>query len=421
MKSTQAIRRMLVIVCLVAPLSVPGLSSAATISGSICQKEGLLRNVNGNGFVCKKGKWGKLRWRLQTATTSGDPKRIVDNGYINLDGVRISGYTGSARYGMPIVERCGRIGEQVVKIWFKYADGRIRDERWIFNGKQVFVFDSDQYGNPAWRPVYVEASGLDPYGEEWTEENGFATTEWIWCANRKPFEPQKVPVSPTPGSTCSSGGVCAVGDTGPGGGIVFYVHPSGTFSSAGSDCGPSCRYLEAAPSDQSTGIEWATRTAACYRLASTSSDNNCLTHSVYSGNEWPARNPSTQMASEELGMGMANTNQIHARLTTAGSAPTRNYAAGIAWAYTNNGKSDWHLPSERELNELCKYARNQTTGNIKDGCGASDYLVESFSLDNYWSSSEWSDVFAFSAHFGLQERLCDGKACKFRVRPVRAF
>jgi len=120
-------------------------------------------------------------------------------------------------------------------------------------------------------------------------------------------------------------------------------------------------------------------------------------------------------------MGMANTNQIHARLTTAGSAPMRNYAAGIAWAYTNNGKSDWHLPSERELNELCKYARNRTTGNIKDGCGASDYLVESFSLDNYWSSSEFSDVFANSKNFGLTGRLCDGKGCKFRVRPVRAF
>jgi len=421
MKSTQVIRRLLVMVCLVAPLSVPGVGSAASISGTTCTNEGQTRQVANAKYVCQKTKKGKLRWRPQTATTTGDPKRIVDNGYINLDGVRVSGLLGYAKNGMDKVEKCGRIGEQTVKLWFKYADGRIRDERWIFNGKQVNVFRTDQYGNPAWRPVYVEASGLDPYGEGWTEENGYATTVWIWCANRKPIEPQKVPVSPTPGSTCSSGGVCAVGDTGPGGGIVFYVHPSGTFSSAGSDCGPSCRYLEAAPSDQSTGIEWATRTAACYRFASTSSDNDCLTHSVYSGNEWPAANPSTQRASEALGMGMANTNQIHARLTTAGSAPTRNYAAGIAWAYTNNGKSDWHLPSERELNELCKYARNQTTGNIKDGCGASDYLVESFSLDNYWSSSEWSDVYALSQHFGLQARLCTGKACKFRVRPVRAF
>ena len=186
MKSNQAIRRMLVIVCLVAPLSVPGISSASTISGSSCQKEGLLRKVNGNEFICKKGGKGQLRWRLQTATPTGDPKRIVDNGYINLDGVRVSTIAGYGKYGMDIVERCGRIGEQVVKIWFKYADGRIRDERWIFNGKQVNVFRTDQYGNPAWRPVYVEASGLDPYGES-AEDGSWLSTEWIWCANRAPI------------------------------------------------------------------------------------------------------------------------------------------------------------------------------------------------------------------------------------------
>lgn len=118
---------------------------------------------------------------------SGDPNRIVDNGYINIDGVRTSALLGYAKNGMDMVEKCGRIGEQTVKLWFKYADGRIRDERWIFNGKQVNVFRTDQYGNPAWRPVYVEASGLDPYGEEWTEENGYATTEWIWCHNRAPI------------------------------------------------------------------------------------------------------------------------------------------------------------------------------------------------------------------------------------------
>lgn len=121
-----------------------------------------------------------------TSTPSGDPNRIVDNGYINLDGVRVSTIAGYGKYGMDIVERCGRIGEQVVKIWFKYADGRIRDERWIFNGKQVNVFRTDQYGNPAWRPVYVEASGLDPYGES-AEDGSWLSTEWIWCANRAPI------------------------------------------------------------------------------------------------------------------------------------------------------------------------------------------------------------------------------------------
>jgi len=120
------------------------------------------------------------------STSSGDPNRIVDNGYINLDGVRVSGYTEANpnKNYEPLVERCGRIGEQAIYLWFNYADGSSRVERWIFNGKQAFVFETDRNRNLALRRVYVEASGRDPYGE-WTEENGWPTTEWIWCANFK--------------------------------------------------------------------------------------------------------------------------------------------------------------------------------------------------------------------------------------------
>ncbi len=50
--------------------------------------------------------------------------------------------------------------------------------------------------------------------------------------------------SPTSGLPCHLGGVCAVGDIGPGSGVIFY------YSSAGFACGPTlvgtCHYLEAA-------------------------------------------------------------------------------------------------------------------------------------------------------------------------------
>lgn len=187
MRFIHVIRRVLVIVCLVAPLSVPGVGSAATIGGTTCQREGRSRQAADTKFVCKRSKNGRLRWRLQSTKPIGDPNLIVDNGYINLDGVRVSSIAGYGKYGMDIVEKCGRISDMVVKIWFKYADGRISDERWRFNGKQVNVFRTDEDGRPAWRPVYVEASGLDPYGEGWTEEHGFPPTEWIWCANRPPI------------------------------------------------------------------------------------------------------------------------------------------------------------------------------------------------------------------------------------------
>jgi len=128
---------------------------------------------------------GKQKPTATTAvsTPSGDPNRIVDNGYINLDGVRVSTMAGVGKYGMHIVERCGHIGEMAVRIWFDYADGSSRVERWMFNGKQVFVFEDDQYKNPTVKRVYVEASGLDPYGES-AEDGSWLPTEWIWCANK---------------------------------------------------------------------------------------------------------------------------------------------------------------------------------------------------------------------------------------------
>jgi hypothetical protein len=202
--------------------------------------------------------------------------------------------------------------------------------------------------------------------------------------------------------TCAQGGVCAVGDTGPGGGIVFYVAGS-NFTSTGSDCDNACRYLEAATSDQSASIVWATSAAFCYNSGSSSSTNNCQANSIYSGDA--AAQSTSRTAATGIGQGMANTNQIYARLTTAGSVATANYAAGVAWAYTNNGKTDWHLPSKDELNQL--YLQQA--------------IVGSFSADYYWSSSEYSATLAWRQYFlnGLQNPNL--KTLTLRVRPVRAF
>jgi hypothetical protein len=118
---------------------------------------------------------------------------------------------------------------------------------------------------------------------------------------------------------------------------------------------------------------------------------------------------------------MANTNQIYARLTTAGSVATADYAAGVAWAYTNNGKTDWHLPSKDELNELCKYAIQQTTGNTSESCVGPRTRRSSFSAAFYWSSSETQALAAWGQDFDAGNQLHLSKAYPQRVRPVRAF
>jgi hypothetical protein len=226
--------------------------------------------------------------------------------------------------------------------------------------------------------------------------------------------------------TCANGGECIVGNTGPGGGIVFYVSAA-NFTSTGSDCNTTCKYLEAAPTDQSNSIVWATTAAACYNNDGTTSNNNCQGGSIYSGDAW-AQFVAAE-ASFAIGMGMANTNQVYARLTTVGLAATNTYAAGLAWAYTNNGKSDWYLPSYRELNELCKYARTQTTGNTATGCADTGPLRTGFSAVEYYSSSEFACCAlasgnAWFQNFGngvLGRDNGGGKAGTDSVRAIRAF
>jgi hypothetical protein len=177
-----------------------------------------------------------------------------------------------------------------------------------------------------------------------------------------------------------TGGTYNVGDTGPGGGIVFYVHQNGTFASTGSDCGSSCKYLEAAPADLEDRFEWCSDTDSWLDIKATG-----------------------------IGTGMAN--------TTSADAVCTSGAIQVAAEYVNNGKTDWHLPSKDELNELYKYAyqrRQRQVGRAPR---------PGFSTDDYWSSSEYSATYAWFQLFGFGAGAQPNttKAATFRVRPVRAF
>ena len=229
--------------------------------------------------------------------------------------------------------------------------------------------------------------------------------------------------------TCVAGGSCTVGvDTGAGGGTVFYYSTT-AFTSIGSDCGTNCHYLEAASADQSVGIAWATTAASCYNVGSTSNSNDCQVGSIYAGDS--TAQAASRTAATAIGVGMANTNRAYARITTAGNALPTDYAVGIAWAYTNNSKSDWFLPSKLELNQMCRYAWNLTVDNTATTCtGTSGSIRSGVSAVKYWSSSEYTpDTFgrAWTQNFGpgfMGESPGDfGQPAKFLtmyVRPVRA-
>lgn len=196
--------------------------------------------------------------------------------------------------------------------------------------------------------------------------------------------------------TCATGGVCVVGDTGPGGGIVFYVKAAGgTFTSTGSDCGTACKYLEAAPTS------WATSTVnSCATPGTSTSDPKCSWATLST----PINNQVTAVSGADgliIGTGYQNSVDIVAQ---SGNVVATS-AALLARAYAGGSKSDWYLPSKNELDEL---RLQQATV----GLASSSY---------FWSSSESSASGAWSQNFGGFQSGED-KSFNFRsVRAVRAF
>jgi hypothetical protein len=178
-------------------------------------------------------------------------------------------------------------------------------------------------------------------------------------------------------ATCANGGACIVGNTGPGGGKVFYVHASGTFA-CGETLASTCKYLEAAPT---TGTNsW---TDASYR---------------WSGNEVDLIGSTAQGVA--VGTGYKNTEAIVTQSSTA------NRAGTIARAYRGpNNLSDWYLPSKDELAQL--YIESTTVGGFSPGV--------------YWSSSEFAGRYAWFQSFGFGGQGNNDKPGMGYVRPVRAF
>ena len=215
------------------------------------------------------------------------------------------------------------------------------------------------------------------------------------------------------GTTCDGTTfTCQVGDSGPGGGIVYYVSAS-PFTSTGSTCNTTCKYLEAAPTSGTNA--WINPVTDGQRGA------------PWSGNTTTAIGVTAQGTA--IGTGYANTLAI---VGQSGGGAER--AGTIARAYGGpNNLSDWFLPSKNELNQMCKWARgitgvNLTTlttvcagGTLNTGLGAAGFLVR-----DYYSSSEKSGSYANdSAHMlhfdGSTGWRYGYKSYRYAFHPVRAF
>jgi hypothetical protein len=151
------------------------------------------------------------------------------------------------------------------------------------------------------------------------------------------------------------------------GGVIAYLLHEGDIG-----YNPAVQHgLIAAPSDQSTGVEWG-----CYGTTISGADGT------------------------GIGTGNQNTIDIMNGCSTAG------IAARICGDLVLNGYSDWYLPSRDELSML--YSNKAFIGG--------------FAAAYYWSSSEFNNDFAWVQIFasGYQDSLYSKDYANY-VRAVRAF
>lgn len=163
-----------------------------------------------------------------------------------------------------------------------------------------------------------------------------------------------------------------VGDTGPGGGIVFYVDRFNEYS--------GFTYLEVAPVGVQVQRSWATNANSNQTTAVSGAD------------------------SRGLGAGYQNTIDIVAQTGNVAATCAAAYCAGLV----SGASSDWYLPSISEL----ELVRNVVYNEI--GVGG-------FINGGYWSSTENSTSTAWYHTFHQAGLITQAKSQNFYVRPVRRF
>lgn len=162
---------------------------------------------------------------------------------------------------------------------------------------------------------------------------------------------------------CGGGTRYDVGDTGPAGGLVFYVTPDG------------CNGLEAAPVDQGAAEIWGCSAEVTNAVASA------------------------------IGTGAINT------LGIVGAGCTEDpESADLTRAYTGGGEGDWYLPSDGELVLMWTKIGPGTMA----GGGFDD-------MAQYWSSSEVDADVAIAVDFSDGEPTPVSKGSFIATRAIRSF
>ena len=237
-----------------------------------------------------------------------------------------------------------------------------------------------QVGETPWQASWGADSSWSPSWEQWAN-NG--TGGWT-CGRSITWA--KTPVA----GGSSSARTYALGDTGPGGGLVFLISGGLRYEMA-----PKTWSGAGTPDAQAT---W------CYGLTDVPSANGTA-----------------------VGTGAANT----AAMAASSACSSDAAAAVLAYAPAGTTAGQWFLPSKDELNAMCNYSRNPTApaapsvscygsaGSTQDVTFAAG--TYGFASDYYWSSSQINTNRAWYQLLYNGNQFDDDKDATRRVRPVRAF
>jgi hypothetical protein len=245
------------------------------------------------------------------------------------------------------------------------------------SGKTVTWSKSNANGSFATAPSTTDSSGIATIS--FTTHTVVATATTVTATDGSGF------VGTTPTITTAY----TVGDTGPGGGKIFYYNAAGFNCVVGIDWQGTiqqgtCHYLEAAPNGWFNILGDPLRTWA---TNANSNQSNAVDGADRTG----------------IGEGYLNSLDIKAQVgNDAGSS-----AAVDALDYNSEFKSDWYLPSKDELSQLY----------LQKAAGKVGGFVEGY----YWSSTEYDPTNAWYQYFNGGSQHAANKTNAFYVRPVRAF
>ncbi len=232
---------------------------------------------------------------------------------------------------------------------------------------------TSQPGETAWQASWGSDSSWHPSWEQWANsgQGGWTCTRAITWARS---------------SDASASEMYAVGDIGPGGGLVFLINNGVRYEMAPKTWGAG-----------ENGLTWCDGPLV-YLIA----------------------------AQTAIGTGAANT----AAMAADGSCGSDAAAAVLSYSPAGTNAGEWYLPSQDELNAMCNYSRSPVSPPTGACAGLQDSTFASGSSfgfsnsnRNYWSSSQANASAAWTRRFanGSLHESGQNADLSMRVRPIRAF